>query len=106
MRGLLVDANLSRRVDVWRDEAFHFVADINDEMSDSDIWAYARSNDLTVLTKDADFSNRIIVTEPPPKINHFKIGNMRLREFVAFVNKHWVKIKQNFSKSQVGYRLS
>ncbi len=51
MKGFLVDANLSRRVDVWQSEAFQFVIDINDTWSDSEIWNYAKSNDLTILIK-------------------------------------------------------
>lgn len=93
MKGFLVDANLSRRVDVWRSAAFQFVVDIDDNWSDSEIWNYATSNDLTILTKDADFANRAIISEPPPKIIHFKIGNMRLLEFVSFINVHWEAIK-------------
>ena len=93
MNGFLVDVNLSRRVDVWRSEEFQFVFDIDDTWSDSEIWNYAKSNELTILTKDADFANRIIVSEPPPKIIHFKIGNMRLSAFVSFINARWKTIK-------------
>lgn len=62
MKGFLVDANLSRRVDVWQFGTFHFVVDIDDSWSDSEIWNYARSNDLPILTKDADFANRVIIS--------------------------------------------
>ena len=74
----IVDVNLSRRVDVWQSEEFEFVADINDEWKDTEIWNYAKENGLTIITKDTDFANRILVSEMPPKIIHLRIGNMLL----------------------------
>lgn len=89
MSKYLIDVNLPRRVGVWTGNDFEFVADINDEWSDSEIWEYAKLNGLTIVTKDADFSHRIILSEPPPRIIHIKIGNMRLRELRAFLELIW-----------------
>ncbi|MEO8074626.1 MAG: DUF5615 family PIN-like protein [Acidobacteriota bacterium] len=47
------------------------------------LWNYAKENNLTIITKDADFSNRIIFQEPPPKVIHIRFGNMKMREFYA-----------------------
>ena len=74
MKGFLVDVNLSYRVDVWESTRFQFVVDINKTWSDSEIWSYAKSRDLTIITKDADFADRIMISKPPPKVIHFKIG--------------------------------
>lgn len=63
-------------------------------MSDSEVWQLARENGMTIISKDADFSNRIIVSEPPPKVIHIKTGNMRLGEFRDFAEKLWPEIQQ------------
>ncbi|HEY0047904.1 MAG TPA: DUF5615 family PIN-like protein [Pyrinomonadaceae bacterium] len=89
MNKYLIDANLPRKIKVWQTEDFQFVSEINDECTDSEIWDYAKQNNLTIVTKDADFSHRIIVIQPPPKIIHIKIGNMKLRDFESAIEKVW-----------------
>lgn len=89
----LIDANLPRGIEVWQGEKFYFVADIDAEWTDSDIWEYARKNGHTIVTKDADFSHRIIVARPPPRIVHIRVANMRLREFERFINANWKAIR-------------
>lgn len=64
------------------------------EWSDSQIWLYARENNLTVVTKDIDFSNRIILSKPPPRVIHIKVGNMRLSSFRQFMIDNWERIAQ------------
>jgi predicted nuclease of predicted toxin-antitoxin system len=93
----LIDANLPRGIAEWQGERFLHVVDIDDEWTDTQIWDYARKNDHTIVTKDSDFSHRIIVSKPPPKIIHLRIGNMRLREFIRFVGENWTTI-ENASK--------
>jgi predicted nuclease of predicted toxin-antitoxin system len=39
------------------------------------LWAYAREHRLVVLTKDNDFFERIILSEPPPQIVFITTGN-------------------------------
>ncbi|HRI02649.1 MAG TPA: DUF5615 family PIN-like protein [Pyrinomonadaceae bacterium] len=93
MKRFLIDVNLPFRVPVWQGEKFWFVGDIDEEWSDSEIWDYARKNDCTIVTKDADFSNRIILSQPPPRIVHLRIGNMRLRDFIKFIEDNWKSIR-------------
>jgi predicted nuclease of predicted toxin-antitoxin system len=94
MKKYLIDANLPLKISVWRTEEFEFVNNINDEWTDGEIWDYAKSKNLTIVTKDADFSHRIIVSRPPPRIIHFKIGNVKLREFELFINGIWESVKK------------
>lgn len=63
--------------------------DIDDEWTDTQIWNYAIENNLTIITKDADFSNRIISHNPPPKVIHIKLGNMKMREFFTVTTAIW-----------------
>ncbi|MDQ3179519.1 MAG: DUF5615 family PIN-like protein [Acidobacteriota bacterium] len=65
---------------------------------DGEIWDYAKQNNLTIISKDADFSHRIMVSNPPPKIIHIKIGNMKLKDFNSAIEKLWTtteKISEN-----------
>ncbi|MFN0277971.1 MAG: DUF5615 family PIN-like protein [Pyrinomonadaceae bacterium] len=101
MKRFLIDANLPYKIDVWQKEKFWFVADIDEEWSDSEIWNYARKNNHTIVTKDADFSNRIIVSEPPPKIIHLRIGNMRLQDLNKFLEENWNLIRSASAKSKL-----
>jgi len=89
MSKFLIDVNLPRRIDTWRGVDFEFIVDINDEWTDTEIWEYARLHNLTIVSKDADFSHRIVLAEPPPRIIHIKIGNMRLRDFRSFIELVW-----------------
>lgn len=88
----LIDVNLPYRFSLWNNQSFQHVKEIDDEWSDSQIWQYARENTLTIVTKDVDFSNRIVATQPPPKVIHIKVGNMRMSDFHSFMNNNWEEI--------------
>ena len=94
MKEFLVDVNLPRKIKVWQTNKFEFAGEINDEWTDSEIWEYAKIHNLTIITKDADFSHRIIVSQPPPKIIHIRIGNMKLKDFQNFIDKVWNAIEE------------
>lgn len=85
----LVDVNLPYRFSLWKDDDYLHQTDIDDEWTDSQIWDYAKDNNLTIITKDADFSNRIIFHQPPPKVIHIRFGNMKMREFFLTITKIW-----------------
>jgi predicted nuclease of predicted toxin-antitoxin system len=92
MKKYLIDANLPYHFSLWNNEEFIHVFDIDDEMTDEEIWNYAKENDLIIVTKDADFTARILLSKPPPKVIHLKIGNMRIKEFHTFINRNWALI--------------
>jgi predicted nuclease of predicted toxin-antitoxin system len=54
----------------------------------------ARDRGLVVVTKDADFSQRVLVQGPPPSVIHVRVGNMRLRELRALLAVSWQKAVQ------------
>ena len=85
----LIDANLPYRFNLWRGPAFTHVFDLDDTWTDSRIWSHARDNDFVIVSKDADFSDRIILAEPPPRVIHIRIGNMQMREFHGFIVRAW-----------------
>lgn len=89
MPRFLIDANLPYRFSLWQGDDYVHVFDLGDALPDSAIWRHARENNLTIVTKDADFSDLIMSAGPPPRVIHLRIGNMRLRDLFAFLERVW-----------------
>ena len=76
---LLFDQNLSPRLverlsDVFPGSAH--VADLClDRADDVAVWEHARSDNYTIVTKDADFGELSVVRGFPPKVVWVRIGN-------------------------------
>ncbi|MCE7043532.1 DUF5615 family PIN-like protein [Dyadobacter sp. CY312] len=85
----LIDVNLPYYFALWNTAEFIHQKDINDEWLDSQIWDYARQNNLTILTRDADFSLRIATNQPPPRVIHFRLGNIKAADFYLLLNRNW-----------------
>ena len=69
---LLLDENLSRRLVRRIDDLFPGSLHVSSEgllaAHDEVSWQYARSNDLTIVTADADFYELATTLGPPPKV--------------------------------------
>jgi predicted nuclease of predicted toxin-antitoxin system len=48
---------------------------------DTEIWQYAKDKKLVIVTKDTDFSDRLMLDFSPPKVVHLRVGNIRKREW-------------------------
>lgn len=81
MARFLIDVNLPYRSSLWAGDDFVHAKDLGERWSDSELWAYARSQDLVIVSKDADFSDRILVSQLPPRVVHIRLGNMKMRDF-------------------------
>ncbi len=92
MPKFLIDVNLPYHFSVWKDDDYIHQNDIGDEWTDFQIWDYALKNDLTIVSKDSDFSNRVIFHFPPPKVIHIRLGNLKMREFFAAMNSVWDEV--------------
>lgn len=89
MAGFLIDVNLPYYFSLWNSPDFTHQKDIDDEWTDEQIWKYAKDNNLTIVTKDADFSNKIVLHTPPPKVIHIRFGNMKMKDFFETLSKVW-----------------
>ncbi|MGQ0542927.1 MAG: DUF5615 family PIN-like protein [Blastocatellia bacterium] len=65
---------------------------MDDEWTDTQIWDYAKRNELTIVSKDSDFSNRVIFNLPPPKVIHIRLGNLKMRDFFGAINSVWDEV--------------
>jgi predicted nuclease of predicted toxin-antitoxin system len=92
MSRFLVDANLPLYFSAWHSSDYVHVLNLDDSWSDEQIWKYAKENELIILTKDADFKQIALIKGVPPKIIHFKTGNLRIAQFHALVSKLWPQL--------------
>lgn len=72
---------------------FTHVAQLSRGMKVGEIWELARLQELVIVTKDTDFSNRIMLNTPPPWAVHLRFGNMRRSEYHAFLARIWTRIE-------------
>ena len=93
MPEFIVDANLPNSISIWNNGRFEHVLDINPLWDDDEIWDYAKTNNLIIITKDKDFSVKQILKGSPPKIVHIKFGNLKLAEFIQVINTCWTKVE-------------
>ena len=77
MNGFLFDEHLPARIQFTPSLPIIHVSVLGTSPSDTQIWQYAKDNDLAIVTKDADFSDRLMVDLFPPKMVHLRFGNMQ-----------------------------
>jgi len=88
----LIDVNLPYHCSLWNGADFIHQKDLNDEWLDSEIWNYAVKNQLTIVSRDVDFSIRISTTSPPPRVIHFRLGNIKASQLFDVLYKNWHNI--------------
>jgi len=89
MPSYLVDANLPRLFSQWNSPEYVHQHDLDPSRHDTIIWEYAKEHDLTIITKDSDFSSRVLLSAPPPKVIHVRLGNMDMRRFHEAISRCW-----------------
>jgi predicted nuclease of predicted toxin-antitoxin system len=94
MPKFLIDANLPYYFSLWKGENFIHQKDIDDTWTDEQIWEYAKNQVLTIVSKDSDFSDKMLLSEPPPKVIRIRLGNMRMREFFGIMTAIWSKAEK------------
>lgn len=92
MKKFLIDENLPETLHLQTNDNFVHVCHIGKQMTDSEIWEYAKQNDYIIITKDTDFFERIILFGTPPKIIWVRIGNMRRRQLEQNIVSKWNEI--------------
>jgi len=92
MKKYIIDANLPYYFSLWKDEAYEHVIDIDPNMKDSDIWIYAKEHNLTIVSKDADFSDLVLLNNPPPRVIHVRLGNMKMKAFHNAIDGIWDEV--------------
>ena len=93
MKGFLFDENLPARLRFSPKLPIVLTSKAGRNPTDSQIWEFARKHDLVIVSKDADFSDRIITNSPPPRVVHLRFGNLRKDEFHTLLARIWPQIE-------------
>jgi predicted nuclease of predicted toxin-antitoxin system len=72
---------------------------------DEEVWSFARSHELAIVTKDADFSDMVTLRGAPPKVIWIRRGNCSTMEIEQLLKDH-IKDIMNFEKSPDAGTLS
>lgn len=93
MKGWLLDQNLPVQLTFAPHLPIIAATALGTNPTASELWTHAREHSLAIVTKDADFSGRIILETPPPWIVHLRFGNLRRRDFHAVLARMWPQIE-------------
>jgi predicted nuclease of predicted toxin-antitoxin system len=93
LTGYLLDENLPRRLTFTPSLPVTHATDLATSPTDTLLWAHARAHRLAIVSKDADFSDRIMLDEPPPWVVRLAFGNLRLRDYHAVLARAWPGIE-------------
>lgn len=93
MKGFLFDENLPQNLTFPPALPVMHARSLGAGISDTALWEYAREHRPVVVSKDADFSHRMMLAVPPPWVVHLRFGNLRRREFHAALARLWPSIE-------------
>lgn len=93
MNGFFFDENLPSKIQFTPSLPIIHVSILGDSPSDTHIWEYALKFGLVIVTKDVDFSDRLMLDLSPPKVVHLRFGNMRKSAFHSFLARVWSQIE-------------
>ena len=95
---LLLDQNLPRslleRLPTSLSDSKHVVDVGLDASSDQAIFAFARDNAYTILSKDSDFRQLSFLYGAPPKVIWIRIGNSTVADLIRCFNANLGVIEQ------------
>jgi predicted nuclease of predicted toxin-antitoxin system len=93
MKGFILDENLPARLLFLPSLPVVPLATLGVSPTDSQLWEFARKEQLVIVSKDADFSDRIITRAPPPWVVHLRFGNLRRKDFHELLKRVWPLIE-------------
>jgi predicted nuclease of predicted toxin-antitoxin system len=83
----LLDENLPTRLRFTPSLPVIHATELGPMPTDSQVWEHARTHNLVIVTKDADFSHRILASTPPPRVIHQRFGNLRRTKFHELLDR-------------------
>ena len=63
-------------------------------MEDRQVWQYAKTNGFTIVTKDGDYNDLLILSGFPPKIIWIRRGNCSTNEIENILRMHYLDIQE------------
>ena len=103
---LLFDNNLSHKLVARLSDNFpyssHVMMENLDKSEDIDIWKYAKDNNYTIVTKDADFNEIGLLNGSPPKIIWLRIGNCKIADIEKVIRANTIIMNEFFHSKRSG----
>jgi predicted nuclease of predicted toxin-antitoxin system len=75
--------------------------ELGNRLTDLELWDEGVAQDSVLVTKDADFFDRMSLIGPPPKVIWIRLGNMRRKELERVFSERWPKIAQLLETSDL-----
>ena len=97
MHKLLFDTNISHRVVKKIASVFnstHVMFEDLDEATDEEVWSFAKKYGYTIVTKDSDFNDMVILQGVPPKVIWIQTGNCTVDGIVELILQNEKTIKE------------
>jgi len=103
----LSDANISWRLSpklkLHFGDCFHVdYIELKVPASDNEIWDYALTNQLIIVTNDEDFIDLLNLRGYPPKIILLKTGNQSNQYIEILLIKHKENIRSFYNNNEIG----
>ena len=89
---LLIDENLPASLVAILPLDCSHATDLGEQATDRQIWEYARAKNSTILTRDTDFFDRLMLDGPPPKVIWVRLGNIRKRDLENLLLHLWPQV--------------
>jgi predicted nuclease of predicted toxin-antitoxin system len=103
---LLFDHNLSPKLVYRLAELFpdsnHVYQLGLDQVEDREVWQYAKANGFTIVTKDGDYNDLLILLGFPPKVIWIRRGNCSTKEIENILRMHYLDIQDLTNTESLG----
>ncbi len=93
MNGFLLDENLPRRLTFNPSLPVTSTVSLGESPTDTAIWEHASDQRLVIVTKDPDFSARVLLTSSRPWVVHVRFGNLRSAAFHELLARLWPEVE-------------
>ena len=94
----LIDENLPYQLGASLGIDWVHATRVTDQATDSELWEFAKENQLTVITKDTDFFDRLLIGGAPPRVLWIRLGNLRKNDLIQILQKRWPLIENLIQK--------
>lgn len=103
---LLFDHNLSPRLvnrlaDLFPESTHVYLLGM-DQADDQEVWSYAHNNAFTIVTRDSDYNELLIIRGVPPKVIWIRRGNCSTSEIETMLRSHLADIQALADDSDLG----
>ena len=70
---------------------------------DNEVWEFAKENGFSILTKDTDFLDIVLLKGSPPKCIYLALGNCSTSEAINALNINHAKVREFLTDKENQY---